>query len=69
MLYNLLKRERFGDVDGDGISENMNIQEVGEEQALTNRQKVVKWYIDEVYKRWSQTDYSELDYLKETYRP
>ena len=51
----------FGDVDGDGISENLNVQEVGEEQALANRKKVVKWYVDEVYKRWRQADYKELE--------
>jgi hypothetical protein len=50
----------FGDVDGDGISENMNVQEVGEEKALQNREKVVKWYVDEVYKRWEAAGYHNL---------
>jgi len=51
----------FGDVDGDGISENMNVQEVGEEQAIINRKKVVKWYIDEVYKRWDAAGYNHIE--------
>ena len=50
----------FGDVDGDGISENLNVAVVGEEQALENRKKVVKWFIDEVYDRWEQAGYSDL---------
>lgn len=50
----------FGDVDGDGISENMNVKEVGEEQALQNRQKVVKWYVDEAYKRWNAAGYKNI---------
>jgi len=50
----------FGDVDGDGISENLNVKEIGEEAALANRQKVVKWYVDEVYRRWEAAGYSDL---------
>lgn len=50
----------FGDVDGDGISENMNPDEVGEQQALLNREKVVKWYIDEVNLRWKEAGYTNL---------
>ncbi|MFK7697027.1 DUF4855 domain-containing protein [Paenibacillus sp. HJGM_3] len=51
----------FGDVDGDGISENMNVSQVGEEAALENRKKVVKWFIDEVYRRWDEGHYSDLN--------
>lgn len=51
----------FGDVDGDGISENMNVQEVGEEAALQSRKKVVKWYVDEVYKRWNEAGYQNME--------
>ncbi|PUA38405.1 DUF4855 domain-containing protein [Paenibacillus elgii] len=50
----------FGDVDGDGISENLNVKEVGEAEALKNRLKVTKWYVDEVYKRWNAKNYSDL---------
>jgi hypothetical protein len=58
--YPRLDQSDFGDVDGDGISENLNVKEVGEETALQNRLKVVKWYIDEVYKRWNAAGYSDL---------
>lgn len=51
----------FGDVDGDGISENLNVKEVGEAEALKNRLKVTKWYVDEVYKRWRAKRYSDLE--------
>lgn len=51
----------FGDVDGDGVSENMNVKEVGEDQALVNRQKAVKWYVDEVYRRWTAAGYEHLE--------
>ncbi|WP_261800206.1 DUF4855 domain-containing protein [Paenibacillus sp. PAMC21692] len=54
-------QSNFGDVDGDGVSENMNVSEVGEEQALANRTKVVKWYVDEVYKRWEAADYDHIE--------
>ncbi|WP_036685872.1 DUF4855 domain-containing protein [Paenibacillus tyrfis] len=50
----------FGDVDGDGISENLNVKEVGEAEALKNRLKVTKWFVDEVYKRWNAKHYSDL---------
>lgn len=33
----------------------MNVKEVGEEQALITRQKIVKWYVDEVSRRWAAT--------------
>ncbi|MFD0712266.1 DUF4855 domain-containing protein [Paenibacillus sp. GCM10027626] len=51
----------FGDVDGDGISENLNVSEVGEAAALENRLKVTKWFVDEVYKRWNAKAYSDLE--------
>ncbi|UHA74945.1 DUF4855 domain-containing protein [Paenibacillus sp. 481] len=50
----------FGDVDGDGISENLNPEQVGEAEALRNRYKVMKWYIDETLARWEQRGYSDL---------
>ncbi|WP_374016478.1 DUF4855 domain-containing protein [Paenibacillus thiaminolyticus] len=51
----------FGDVDGDGVSENMNVKEFGEEKALINRKKAVKWYVDEVYRRWAAAGYEHLE--------
>ncbi|MDR9855727.1 DUF4855 domain-containing protein [Paenibacillus sp. VCA1] len=51
----------FGDVDGDGISENMVSAEVGKEAALANREKAVKWYMNELRQRWSSAGYSHLE--------
>ncbi len=45
----------FGDVDGDGIGENLQAD------PLNNRYKVVKWYIDTVLSRWNQANYSHLE--------
>ncbi len=43
----------FGDVDGDGISENLTY--------LAEREKVVKWYIDQVITKWNHANYSNLE--------
>lgn len=43
----------FGDVDGDGISENLTY--------LSNREKVTEWYIDEAIQRFNQANYSHLE--------
>ncbi len=43
----------FGDVDGDGISENLT--------TLAGRKKVTHWYISEVLQRFNQAQYSNLD--------
>ena len=44
----------FGDVDNDGISENLNANP-------SNLTKVTKWYIDTVRSRWNQANYSNLE--------
>ncbi|MGE7616484.1 DUF4855 domain-containing protein [Paenibacillus sp. NPDC101420] len=44
----------FGDVDNDGISENLN-------SMPSNMTKVTKWYIDTVLSRWNQAQYSNLE--------
>lgn len=51
----------FGDVDGDGISENFNASEVGEQQAVANMQKVIRWYIEALLARWQSKNYSNLE--------
>lgn len=43
----------FGDVDGDGISENLT--------TLAGRDKVTRWYIDQVIQRFNQKNYSHLE--------
>ncbi|WP_409345328.1 DUF4855 domain-containing protein [Paenibacillus sp. MBLB4367] len=51
----------FGDVDGDGVSENFVAAQVGEETAYANRQKAIRWYMNEVKKRWSAGNYDRLE--------
>jgi hypothetical protein len=43
----------FGDVDGDGVSENLT--------TLAGREKVTHWYIDQVISRFQQGNYDHLD--------
>jgi len=43
----------FGDVDGDGITENLSID--------TIRNKVVKWYINDFYTRWTSAHFTNLN--------
>lgn len=50
----------FGDVDGDGISECLN-PSVDPVNAIANQKKVVKWYIDELLKKWNESGYSNLE--------
>ncbi len=42
----------FGDVNGDGVSENLS--------SLSDREKVIKWYINNVMKRWNSERYINL---------
>jgi hypothetical protein len=51
----------FGDVDGDGVSENFRHTEVGEEAAAANRIKAGKWYVDQALARWQAAGYQNLD--------
>ena len=43
----------FGDVDEDGIPENLS--------NLSDREKVIKWYVDQVMSRWKASHYINLD--------
>jgi len=51
----------FGDVNGDGISENLNHDLVGSQAAAANRIAVVQWYVDQVLARWQAGNYQYLD--------
>ncbi|MDT8977424.1 DUF4855 domain-containing protein [Paenibacillus sp. chi10] len=51
----------FGDVDGDGISENFVPSDVGAEQSFTNRKKAVYWYLDQVRTKWMKGRYDRLE--------
>ncbi|GIP34672.1 DUF4855 domain-containing protein [Paenibacillus sp. J2TS4] len=50
----------FGDVDGDGLTENFNAAEVGAEASLANKKKAAAWYIDQVLERWAAKEYGHL---------
>lgn len=50
----------FGDVDGDGVSENLHVEQVGERASLQNRKKVVKWFIEEARKSWNEHQFQHL---------
>ncbi|PYI51874.1 DUF4855 domain-containing protein [Paenibacillus flagellatus] len=51
----------FGDVDGDGVSENFNASAVGAEAALCNRAKAIQWYVDQARQLWATKSYSRLE--------
>ncbi|MCQ6558611.1 DUF4855 domain-containing protein [Paenibacillus mendelii] len=51
----------FGDVDGDGVMENFNPDQVGMESAYLNKQKAVTWYMNQVKQRWAEKNYSNLE--------
>ncbi|WP_231515152.1 DUF4855 domain-containing protein [Paenibacillus sp. UNC217MF] len=51
----------FGDIDGDGITENFSEASVGIEKALATRQKAVRWWLQEVQNRWNANNYSNLE--------
>jgi hypothetical protein len=43
----------FGDVDGDGISENLS--------TVANRVKVCQWYINDFYSRWTAANFQNIE--------
>ncbi|MEC0372561.1 DUF4855 domain-containing protein [Paenibacillus chibensis] len=51
----------FGDVDGDGISENFNASGIGREKALANRLEAVDWWLDQVERTFQNANYSNLE--------
>ncbi|WP_409341266.1 DUF4855 domain-containing protein [Paenibacillus sp. MBLB4367] len=48
----------FGVIDG--VNLNFNQADVGNEQALANRVKAVKWYVDQILQRWDPAKYPNL---------
>lgn len=50
----------FGDVDGDGISENLSSAAEGDTVAYANKQKVLQWYMNQVMSRWNAGNYANL---------
>ncbi|MGZ9584277.1 DUF4855 domain-containing protein [Paenibacillus marinisediminis] len=51
----------FGDVDGDGVMENFNPDQVGTEAAFADKQKAIDWYMHQVKQRWAEQNYSNLE--------
>ncbi len=51
----------FGDVDGDGITENFNASQVGADASLASKKKAVDWYIDQLIQRWDAKGYDNLN--------
>lgn len=51
----------FGDLDGDGLTENFNYEDVGLEEAHHNKEKALKWYVDEVIDKWNKANYTNLE--------
>lgn len=51
--YPTYTQTNFGDVDGDGYTENLN--------NLADREEVIKWYVDQVLSRWSSAGLANLD--------
>lgn len=59
--YPAVKQNNFGDVDGDGVSENFDFAVIGHDEAYKNKQKAVKWYIDKALQLWNDGGYSNLE--------
>lgn len=53
MMYPSWEDSNFGDVDGDGVSEDNTV--------LANRLKVINWFIDETEKRFAECEYKNLE--------
>lgn len=51
----------FGDVDGDGVTENFNHEIVGAQSAAAARIKADSWYVDQALARWQAAGYQNLD--------
>ncbi|MEQ2129732.1 DUF4855 domain-containing protein [Caldanaerobacter subterraneus KAk] len=57
--FPIKEQSNFGIIDGERL--NFNQDEVGYEKALENRFKAVKWFVDEVMKRWDKKKFSNLE--------
>lgn len=64
MIPHAMAEQRdFGDVDGDGISEDFSPWQQGIASAEQARWKAVKWYVDEVERRWQEAGYAHLELI------
>lgn len=58
VLYTNPYQKNFGDVNGDGVSENIDAS-AGVEEQLKNRTAVTKWFVDLLVKRWKEAKLDE----------
>ncbi|MGE5623562.1 MAG: DUF4855 domain-containing protein, partial [Methanocella sp.] len=62
ILYTNPAQKDFGDVNGDGVSENLDIS-AGVEEQLKNRTAVTKWFLDLLTKRWKEAKLDNLELI------
>lgn len=58
--YPSTETANFGDVDGNG-SLNFNYKLAGEQTALANRMKAIRWWIDTFMAKWNSANYKNLE--------
>ncbi|MBE3576334.1 MAG: DUF4855 domain-containing protein [Limnochordales bacterium] len=64
MIPNPITSQRdFGDVDGDGKSENFSTIGQTSKQASEARIKAVRWYVNQVLERWQARNYQNLELI------
>ncbi|MCJ8014043.1 DUF4855 domain-containing protein [Paenibacillus sp. KQZ6P-2] len=51
----------FGDVDGDGVSENFSSENAGADLAFLNKKKAIEWFVNEVMKKWENANFSHVE--------
>ncbi|RDW22189.1 DUF4855 domain-containing protein [Oceanobacillus arenosus] len=59
--YPSVAQSDFGDIDGDGVSENFDDVQVGEDVSYQNRKKAIDWYLRELFNKWNKENYSNLE--------
>ncbi|MGE5508062.1 MAG: DUF4855 domain-containing protein [Chitinophagales bacterium] len=62
LLYTNPYQKDFGDVNGDGVSENIDAS-AGVEEQLRNRAAITKWYLDLLTKRWKEAKLDNLELI------
>lgn len=50
----------FGDIDGDGISENFNTATIGVDAAYNNKLKTIQWHVEDLMRKWDESNFSNL---------
>lgn len=64
MIPNPITTQRdFGDVDGDGVSEDFTVIRQSSAQAIAARTRAVQWYVRQVLARWQAKKYQNLELI------